>query len=160
MSSGEGANLTNQAKPTLAATGVSTVQFPTTNGGTQVQGEPAKPSPFASSNLSTTKPFFSFNGGLGAGSDSGSGSKPEPGKNASAFTFNANPTNSTPAAVPPTPGSVFSDTAAKGSQNGNPIPQPSFGAPKNVAAPGTSGGFAFGQASAPFTFGAFGTQKS
>jgi len=139
----------------VAANGQSTVQFPVASGGTQGQGGTTKPSPFGTANVSTTKGFFSF----GGGADTSSGTKLEPVKTASAFTFNASPANSTPAAVPPTPGSVFSDTATKSTQSANPIPQPSFGAPKNAAAPGTSG-FGFGQTSAPFSFGSFGTQKS
>lgn len=85
--------------------------------------------------------------------------KPEPGKGAPVFGFNVSPASSTLAAVPPTPGSVFSDAAAKSSQNANPMAQPSFGAPKNATSPG---GFSFGgqSSSSGFSFGSFGTQKS
>ena len=161
-SGNEGTNSTNQAKPTMAGTGTSTVVFPVTGGGTQAQGGTVKPFPFSTANTSSTKSIFSFNG---AGSDTSNATKQEPGKTASVFTLNYNPASSTPTAVPPTPGSVFSDTAAKNSQNANPIAQPLFGAPKNAGAAGSSG-FTFGQTSAPapapaaFSFGSFGTQKS
>jgi hypothetical protein len=99
------------------------------------------------------KPFFSF------GAVSGN-SKPDTGKAPTTFTFGASG-GSTPSAVPPTPGSVFSDSAAKNPQNSGPIAQPLFGAAKNAA---TGGGFTFGQTTtaappSPFTFGAFGSQS-
>ncbi|KAI0005053.1 hypothetical protein BJV74DRAFT_806649 [Russula compacta] len=153
IKAGEGANLSSQGQSAEVANGSSTMLFGVPSGGTQAT---AKPPLFASANMPTTNSFFSF----GAGSDTSSEKKPEPGKGASMFAFNASSTSSTPAAVPPTPGSVFSDTAAKSSQNVGPIPQPSFGAPKNGTGSGTTSGFSFGQSSAPFSFGSFGAQKS
>ncbi|KAN0132648.1 hypothetical protein V8E53_009664 [Lactarius tabidus] len=113
---------------------------------------------FAPGNMSapSAKPFFSFGAVSGTGN-----SKPDTGKAPTTFTFGASGV-STPSAVPPTPGSVFSDSAAKNPQNSGPIAQPLFGAAKNAA---TGGGFTFGQTTtaappSPFTFGAFGSQKS
>ncbi|KAH9965892.1 hypothetical protein BC827DRAFT_1153339 [Russula dissimulans] len=124
------ASSANQGQLT-AANKESTGLFGVTSGGKQAQNEIFKPPAFGPAST-TAKPLFSF----GAGPDASSGTKPaEPGKSASVFTFNTNPASSAPAAVPPTPGSVFSDAAAKSSQNAEPISQPSFGAPKNAAAP-------------------------
>lgn len=148
----EGASSANQGQSSKGATGNSMLLFGAPNGGAQAQSGTTNPPSFAAASLPTSKPLFSFK----AGSDT---TKPEPGKVAPAFAFNVGPASSTPAAVPPTPGSVFSDTTAKSSQNTNPMTQPSFGAPKNAA---TSGAFAFGQTSSPgpFSFGSFGAQKS
>ena len=142
---GEGASSTNQGQSTANVTGNTTTLFGTPNAGTQAQGGATKPLSFAPTGLSTAKPFFSFKGG----SDT---TKSEPGKGATGFSFNGSSSSSTPAAVPPTPGSVFSNTASKSSQSAEAITQPLFGAPKNVAAPS---GFTFGQSSGsgPFSFG-------
>ena len=109
---------------------------------------------FAPGNMSApaAKPVFSFGVASGPGN-----SKPDTGKAPTTFTFGASG-GSTPSAIPPTPGSVFSDSAAKNSQSSAPIAQPLFGAAKNAAA---GGGFSFGQTSttAPFTFGSFGSQS-
>lgn len=149
----EGASSMNQGQSAAGATGNTTTLFGAPNAGTQAQGGAGggtKPTSFAPTSSSTTKPFFSFK----AGSDT---TKPEPEKSAPApaFSFNV----PTPAAVPPTPGSVFSNTVSKSSQSADPVTQPSFGAPKNAAAPS---GFAFGQSSGSgqFSFGSFGSQKS
>ena len=149
---GEGASLPNQGQSTTGVTGNTTTLFGAPNAGTQAQGGTAKPPSFAPTSLSTTKPFFSFKGG----SDT---TKPEPGKGATGFSFNSGTSSSTPAAVPPTPGSVFSNIASKSSQSADPIAQPLFGAPKNAPAPSA---FTFGQSSVPgqFSFGSFGSQKS
>jgi hypothetical protein len=146
----EGASSANQGQSTKGATGNSMTLFGAPSGG--AQAGTTKPPSFAVTSLPTTKPVFSFK----AGSDT---TKPEPGKGAPAFGFNVSPASTTLAAVPPTPGSVFSDAAAKSSQNANPMTQPSFGAPKNAASPG---GFSFAQSSSSgqFSFGSFGTQKS
>ncbi|KAI9513357.1 hypothetical protein F5148DRAFT_1279066 [Russula earlei] len=153
---GEGAISASQGQ-SMEANRESTPLFGATSGGKQAQGEVAKPLSFAPASAPTMKPVFSF---VGVGSDASSGSKLEPpGKGASTFALDVNPARSTPTAVPPTPGSVFSDTTAKGPQNAEPIAQPLFGVPKNVASSGTSA-FAFGQTSAPFSFGSFGAQKS
>jgi len=152
----EGASSTNQGQSTVGATGNSTTLFGAPNAGTHAQGGATKPPSFASTSLPTTKPFFSFK----AGSDT---TKPEPGKGTPGFSFNVGSSSSTPAAVPPTPGSVFSNSASKSSQSADPMTQPSFGAPKNGAAPS---GFTFGQSSGsgsgsgPLSFGSFGSQKS
>lgn len=94
------------------------------------------------------KPLFSFGAVPGTGNP-----KSETEKAPAPFTFGAS--GSTPSAVPPTPGSVFSDSAAK---NSGPITQPLFGAPKNAA---TGGGFALNQNSttSPLWFGSFGSQS-
>ena len=146
---GEGASSTNQGQ---SATSVTTTLFGAPNAGTQAQGGVTKPPSFGPTNLSTTKPLFSFKGG----SDT---TKPEPAKGATAFTFNGGSSSSTPAAVPPTPGSVFSNTASNSSQSVDAIAQPSFGAPKNATGPNA---FTFGQSTntGPFSFGSFGSQKS
>ncbi|KAI0254730.1 hypothetical protein BJV78DRAFT_1279837 [Lactifluus subvellereus] len=144
-----------QPLPTEAAAGGSAALFGVPSGGAKAQGTETtnlKPSPFAPANIPATKSPFSF--GV---PETGSGTKSEPMKTAPAvFTF-------APAAVPPTPGSVFSDSTTKGSQNAEPITQPSFGAPKNPAT-GTTGANAFtfnpfGQSSAPFSFSSFGPQS-
>ena len=148
---GENTSSTNygQPLPTAAAARGSAAPFGVPSGGAKAQGTEAsnlKSSPFATANIPAPKPFFSF-----AVPETGSGTKSEPGKTAE-FKF-------APAAVPPTPGSVFSDSTTKGSQNAEPMTQPSFGAPKNSAI-GTTGAnmFTFGQN--PVSFGSFGSQKS
>ena len=148
----EGASSTNQGQFTAGAMGNTTALFGAPSAGTQTQDGATKPPSFAPTSLSNPKPFFSFK----AESDT---TKPEPGKGAPAFSFNTGSSSSTPAAVPPTPGSVFSNTASKSSQSANPMTQPSFGAPKNAAAPSA---FTFNQSSGsdPFSFGSFGSQKS
>jgi hypothetical protein len=148
----DGASSTNQGQSTAGATGNTTTLFGAPNAGTQAQGGTTKPPSFAPTSLPTAKPFFSFKSGPDT-------TKPEPGKGAPTFSFNVGSSSSTPAAVPPTPGSVFSNTASKSSQSTDAITQPSFGAPKNAAAPSA---FTFGQSSGPdgFSFGSFGSQKS
>jgi hypothetical protein len=149
---GENTSSTNysQPLPTTAAARGSAGLFGVPSGGAKAQGTETsnlKSSPFATANTPAPKPFFSF-----AVPETGSGAKSEPGKTAPEFKF-------APAAVPPTPGSVFSDSTTKGPQNAEPMMQPSFGAPKNPAI-GTTGTntFTFGQN--PLSFGSFGSQKS
>ncbi len=148
----EGASSTNQGHSMVGVTGNTTTLFGAPNAGAQAQVGVNKPPSFAPTGLSTTKPTFSFKGG----SDT---AKAEPGKGAATFSFNGGPSSSTLAAVPPTPGGVFSNIASKSSQSADPIMQPSFGAPKNSASPS---GFTFGQSSGsgPYSFGSFGSQKS
>jgi hypothetical protein len=145
----EGASSTNQGQSTAGVSGNTTTLF----GAPNAQGGATKPPSFAPTGSSTTKPLFSFKGG----SDT---TKPEPGKGATSFSFNGSSSSSTPAAVPPTPGSVFSNIASKSSQGAEAVTQPSFGAPKNAGAPSA---FTFGQSSGsgPYSFGSsFGSQKS
>ncbi|KAH8999069.1 hypothetical protein EDB92DRAFT_924280 [Lactarius akahatsu] len=123
---------------------------PSENAGMESRGQSGPKEPVSSATLfgvpnggaNSSTPLFSF-GGTGF-------PKSETGK--APFTFGTS--GSTPSVVPPTPGSVFSDSTAKSSA---PIAQPLFGAPKNGA---TGGGFTIAQNSTtPFLFGSSGSQS-
>ncbi|KAI0307127.1 hypothetical protein B0F90DRAFT_1813930 [Multifurca ochricompacta] len=137
-----------QSVPTEAAARGSVPLFGAPSGGVKAQDAGSiKASPFAPTSVTTEKPIFSFS----AAPETSRGIRPEPGKGATGSTFGVGTSSSSPAAIPPTPGSVFSDYTTRGSQDGGPIAQPLFGVPKNSSGEGSSG-FTFGPSSAPFSF--------
>ncbi|KAH9035293.1 hypothetical protein EDB84DRAFT_40591 [Lactarius hengduanensis] len=117
---------------------------PSESAGMESRGQSGPKESVSSATLfGVEKPLFSF-GGVGFPKSETTGKAP--------FTFGTS--GSTSSVVPPTPGSVFSDSTAKSSA---PIAQPLFGAPKNGA---TGGGFTFAQNSTtPFLFGSSGSQS-